>query len=164
MCRLQLFLKLVAQFVLYTTYFIFRKDLHFFTKLHVFRSLIITESQTFILSLWNVGVKSKNGINGSCPFSHGNNYINSYLKKVHWVGREPRAIAEPIKGWQLPSVPEKHLNPGNIFTKHTNYSHFQQQRYCPSTEMKTSTRKQTRANLLKENSSHFCLINFVMSI
>lgn len=51
-------------------------------------------------------MKSNNKINGTCPFSHENNYINRYSMKVHEVGRKPRAIAEPIKGRQLPSVPE----------------------------------------------------------
>ena len=68
------------------------------------------------------------------------------------VGRKLRAVAEPIKGRQLPSVPEGPLKPGNTFTKNSKYSHFQQWRNCSWTEIKISTRKQIRANLHKENS------------
>ena len=46
------------------------------------------------------------------------------------VQGKPRAVAKPIKGRQLPSVPEGHLNTGNTFTKHANYSHFQQWGNC----------------------------------
>lgn len=47
------------------------------------------------------------------------------------VGGKPRAVAEPVKGRQLPSSPEGHLNPGNTFTKHSKYSHSQQWINCP---------------------------------
>lgn len=72
---------------------------------------------------------------GSCLLSHGDNYISRYSVKMLPVGRKPRAVAETIKGRQLPSIPEGHYNPGNTFTKHFKCSYFQQWRSCSYTEI-----------------------------